>query len=79
MDEILKALPVPAAMAVAAAIALWRQLLAERKEMAAAIAAKDAEIKALTKDLVSTARGLDILRVKHERVRGHSSNPPPSS
>lgn len=79
MDEILQALPVPAAMAVTAAIALWRQLLLERKESAAAIAAKDAEIKALTKDLVSTARGLDVLREKHERALARSSNPPQSS
>ncbi len=78
MDEILKALPVPAAMAVTAAIALWRQLLVERKDAAAAMAAKDAEIKALTKELISTAKGLDVLRAKHEQERARSSSRPPS-
>ena len=63
-----------------------RQQLVERKEHREQIAAKDkalkdladakdAEIRSLTKELVQTARGLDLLREKHERVLGHSSNP----
>lgn len=68
MDEILKALPPVTGLLVLAILALWKRLVD-----------KDKEIKELTKELVSTARGLDILREKHERVLGHSSNPPPSS
>jgi len=68
MDEILKALPPLTALLVLGILALWRKL-----------EAKDREIKELTKELVSTARGLDILREKHARLLAHSSSPPPSS
>lgn len=68
MDELVKALPPMTAAMVLVIAALWKRLID-----------KDKEIKELTKELVSTARGLDILRAKHERERALSSNPPPSS
>ena len=79
MDAILQALPVPTAMLAAACVALWKTLLDERKQCKAEREAKDAEIKALTKELVSTARGLDLLRERHEQLRAASSSPPRSS
>jgi len=78
VDEILKALPVPTAMLATAVLGLWRQLILERKEAIAALAAKDSEIRALSKELVSTSRGLDALRERHERELARYSSRPPT-
>ena len=83
MDKILESLPVLMAMLAAAVVGLWRYIVSREKdhrsEMAAkdaahqaAIAAKDLEIKSLTKDLVSTSRGLDLLLERHEQLRAAS-------
>lgn len=79
MDDILKALPVPTAMLAAAVLGLWKALLDERKLGKAEREAKDAEIRALSKELVTMSRGLDALRERHERELARSSSRPPNS
>ncbi len=66
-------------MLAAAVIGLWKRLIDREKECKAEREAKDLEIKALTKELVATARGLDLLRERHEQLRAASSSPPRSS
>ena len=72
MSDILQALPVPAAMAVTAALALWKKLVDTQKECREERLAADARERELIKELASLTQRLLLA---HEKLRLGSESP----